>query len=158
MKGTWQTTDGGGDGLAVALVIGAAVLAAAIAGPVAAAVGELLRAVVIILGVVAVLALAAGAAVMAHRLRPGRPVRSSSQNLIKERAGQRVIAPREHEVRLPRSGTMRALGPSPGRGTGADRSQGRSHNFDHGELHLHFHGVTAEDVAAIIAEQDRRRL
>jgi hypothetical protein len=122
MKGTWQTTDGGGTGLAVPLAVGAAVLAAAVAGPVLAAVADLLRAVFIILAAAVVLALAGGAVAAVYRLRhpqpriapPGvihaRPVRP-----VQDRTGPRVLA-------APR------------------------------EVHIHLHDVSAEDMAAIIRQ------
>jgi hypothetical protein len=124
MKGTWQTTDGGGSGLAVPLAIGAAVLAAAVAGPVAAAVGELLRAVVIIAAVAAALALAAVAVAVALRLRGGhnRP---------------RLLPPRVHG-----SASVHAV---------QDRPEPRALPARQ-EVHLHFHGVDAEDVAAILRD------
>ena len=120
MKGTWQTNSG--SGVAVPLAIGAAVLAAAIAGPVAAAVGELLRALVIIAMVVVVLAVAATGVALALRLRHGPP-----------RA-------------LPR----RVFGPASVHAA-QDRTQPRALPARQ-EVHLHFHGVTAEDVAAILAD------
>jgi hypothetical protein len=126
MKGTWQTTEGGGSGLAVPLAIGAAVLAAAVAGPVAAAVGELLRAVVITIAVLGVLAALGGAALVAYRLRQGRAARVTSVSFprpLPRRPAQPLPAPRRE-----------AIGPPP-------------------EVHLHFHGVTAEDVAEIIRQQ-----
>jgi hypothetical protein len=127
MKGTWQTTDGGGSGLAVPLAIGAAVLAAAVAGPVAAAVGELLRAVVIIAAVAAALAVAAVAAAVALRLRggysrprvlPPRVYGSTSVHAVQGRPEPRALPPRQ-EV----------------------------------HVHHHWHGVSAEDVAAIIRQE-----
>jgi len=118
VKGTWQTNSG--SGVAVPLAIGAAVLAAAIAGPVAAAVGELLRALVIIAMVV--VAVAATGVALALRLRHGPP-----------RA-------------LPR----RVFGPASVHAA-QDRTQPRALPARQ-EVHLHFHGVTAEDVAAILAD------
>ena len=103
-------------------MVGAAVLAAAIAGPVAAAVGELLRALVIIAMVVVVLAVAATGVALALRLRHGPP-----------RA-------------LPR----RVFGPASVHAA-QDRTQPRALPARQ-EVHLHFHGVTAEDVAAILAD------
>jgi hypothetical protein len=132
VKGTWQTTDSGGAG-AVALVIGAAVLAAAIAGPVAAAVGELLRVLVIFVAVVIVLALAAVGAAVAYRLRRGRASGTTAGSLprpVPRRPIQAVSEPQPPAIEALR------------------------------EVHLHFHGVTAEDVAAIIARvnhEDRQR-
>jgi hypothetical protein len=93
----------------------------AVAGPVLAAIGELVRALVIIV-VVVVLAVAATGTVVALRLRRGPP-------------------------RLPPG----AISGRPVQGV-QDRSQPRA-LLARQEVHLHFHGVTAEDVAAIIARQ-----
>ena len=102
-------------------MVGAAVLATAIAGPVAAAVGELLRALVIIAVVVVVLAAAATGTVVALRLRhrppralPPRVFGSTSVHAVRGRPEPRALPARQ-------------------------------------EVHLHFHGVDAEDVAAILA-------
>jgi hypothetical protein len=130
MKGTWQTTDGGG-GLAVAAVVGAAILAAAIAGPVAAAVAELARIVVITIAVLGGLALTGGAALVVLRLRQGRASRTTRVSFPRA-----VPLARAEPLSAPR---REAIGPS------------------RPELHLHFHGVTAEDVAEIIARQARRQ-
>jgi hypothetical protein len=126
MKGTWQTTDGGG-GLAGPLAIGAAVLAAAVAGPVVAAAAELLRAVVIIVAVAVALAVLAAAGFVAYRLRQGRASRTT-----------RVSFPRA--VPLARAKSLSAPRPPAVEGPR--------------QVHLHFHGVSAEDVAAIIARQN----
>jgi hypothetical protein len=124
VKGTWETTDTGG-GIGAALgVIGAVVLAAAVAGPVVAAVAELARAVVIIVIAVVVLAVAATVAAVALRLRDGPP---------------RALPPRVYG-----STSVHAV---------RDRTQPRALPAQP-EVHLHFHGVTAEDVAAIIARQN----
>jgi hypothetical protein len=124
VKGTWQTTDGGGSGLAVPLAVGAAVLAVAIAGPAAAAVAAVAEALVITIAVLGALVLLAGAAFVTYRLRHGQPralpprvYGSTSIHAMQGRAEPRALPARQ-------------------------------------ELHLHFHGVTAEDVAAIIARQN----
>ena len=124
MKGTWKTDSGGSGAGEAALLIGVIVLAAAVAGPVLAAVGELLRALVIIAAVVVVLAVAATGAAVALRLRhrpppplPPRVYGSTSVHAVRDRTQPRAL-PAQPEV------------------------------------HLHFHGVTAEDVAAIIARQN----
>jgi hypothetical protein len=129
VKGTWETTDSGGGGIGAALgVIGAVLLVAAIAGPVVAAVAVLARLVVII--VIAAVALAAigGGAAIVLRLRHGPP---------------RAPQPRVYGSR-----SVHAM---------QDRPEPRALPARQ-ELHLHFHGVGAEDVAVIIADQERRRL
>jgi hypothetical protein len=113
----------------VPLAAGAAVLAAAIAGPVAAAVAAVAEALVITIAVLSALVLLGGAALVTYRLRHSGP-----QNAA------RVTA-------LPRDVT-RAARPLPGPRPAAIEAPR--------EVHLHFHGVTAEDVAEIIAGQDTR--
>jgi hypothetical protein len=126
MRGTWQTTDGGGG--TIALVIGAAVLAAAIAGPVAAAAAAVAEALIITIAVLGGLAAVAGTALVAYRLRQGRANRTTP-----------VSFPRP----VPRRPVQALPGPErPAIGRPA-------------EVHLHFHGVTAEEVAAILAEHGR---
>jgi hypothetical protein len=106
---------GGGSGNGWLVILGAIVLAA-IAGPVAHAIRDLIM--VIGITVAVVLVAASMAAILAYRVRR-RDARALTQR------GARALPTPE---RL-------ALG----------RSQ---------EVHLHFHGVSAEDVAAIIARQD----
>jgi hypothetical protein len=99
------------------LVIAGAIALAAIGGPVAHAIRDLIMALAITVAVA--LAAAGTAAILTVRARSrGAPV-------------------------LTQQGT-RAL-PAPGQ-----RALGRAH-----EIHLHFHGVSAEDVAAIIARPDK---
>jgi hypothetical protein len=129
MKGTWQTTDGGG-GLTVPLAVGAAALAVLAAAPVAAALAAVAEALVITIAVLGALVLLGGAAFVTYRLRHSAP-----QNAA------RVTA-------LPR-GVTRAARPLPG-------PRPRVLEAPRPELHLHFHGVTAEDVAEIIDGQDTR--
>jgi hypothetical protein len=120
-----HTHGGGGfDPMPILIIIGAI----AVAGPVAAAVVELLHilliAVVVILSLGAV-GLAAVIAFRVHRWRAGAPARVSLPAPTVVRA---VQAPREPQPTIE-----------------------RAH-----EVHLHLHGVTAEDVAAIIARQTGR--
>jgi len=105
---------GGGNGW---LLIAGALALAAIAGPVAHAIRDLIMVLAITMAVV--LAAAGTAAVLIHRARC---------------RGTRALAQR----------SMRALPPA------EQRALGRAP-----EVHLHFHGVSAEDVAAIIARQDK---
>ena len=131
MRGTWQTTDGGGGGagLAVLALIAAAVLAV----PVLTALARVLEVLAVVLGAVAVLAVLAGAGAVVYRLRRGP-----------------APAPRGRpgHIRVthlpPAAGPAEPL-PAPRReAIGAPRP----------EVHVHFHGVTAEEVAAIIARQN----
>lgn len=125
-----------------AAVIGAVILAAAIAGLIAAAAAELLRAVLIAAAVIFALAGAAGAALLAYRIRHGR----TPQALPAHRA--RVAVRPQPPPPVPRQ----AADPLPGPQRPAIKAPR--------EVHLHFHGVTAEDVAAILARvnhQDHER-
>jgi hypothetical protein len=107
--------DGGGSGNLWLVIFGAIALAA-IVGPVAHAIRDL----IIALAITAAVVLAAGtAAVLTYRAR-----RRDTGALTQRR--------------------IRAL-PTPER-----LALGRSQ-----EVHLHFHGVSAEDVVAIIARQDK---
>jgi hypothetical protein len=104
---------GGGNGW---LVILGAIVLAAIAGPAAHALSDLIQALAITVAVV--LAAAGLAAALAYRIR-------HKDTKALTRQGKRALpAPQQ-----------RALG----------RAQ---------EVHLHFHGVSAEDVAAILARPD----
>jgi hypothetical protein len=107
---------GGGSGNGWLVILGA-IAVAALAGPVAHAIRDLIT--VAAITVALVLAAAGTAAVLTYRTRR-RDARALTQRGI------------------------RAL-PTP-----EQRALGRAQ-----EVHLHFHGVSAEDVAAIIARQDK---
>jgi len=107
---------GGGSGNGWLVILGATAMAA-IAGPAAYAIRDLIMMLAITVAVV--LAAAGTAAVLTYRARR-RDARALTQ-----RGARALLAPGQ-----------RALG----------RAQ---------EVHLHFHGVSAEDVAAIIARQDK---
>jgi hypothetical protein len=132
MRGTWQTTDGGGSGIGTALlVLVGAALAVKAAPAVLGAAAELLHVVLIVVfiaactgavGVIALLALKcrrvrAGAAARTMPPAPPTVVRAALPLPQERRAGE---LPRESQREL---------------------SSG---------LHLHFHGISAEDVAAIL--------
>jgi hypothetical protein len=124
MRGTWQTTDSGGSGLGQAVVIvGAAALIASVAGPVAAAVAGVIEAVLVVLAVIVGLAVAGGLALVAYRVR-GRRANTVPPGIIHAPPPARPVQART----VPRA-------------------------IERREVHLHFHGVTAEDVAAIIERQ-----
>jgi hypothetical protein len=123
-----HTHPGGGAGTA-ALVVGAAVLAAAVAGPVLAAAAELLRIVVITVAVVVGLALAAGIAAAALWLRRRHAIPAavvSQPRPVPWRATEPLSASRRSAAALP----------APGRP----------------EVHLHFHGVSAEDIVEALRQ------
>ena len=127
-----HTHGSGGNGLGMVVLV---IVAAALLGPaVAAAVAELLHVLVIML---AVLAGIAGAGVVAlaafhvHRWRAGGTIQRPLPAPPRQRAVQGAPAPRA--IQAPRE-------PRPALERG-------------GQLHLHFHGVAPEDVAAIIRSQ-----
>lgn len=129
MKGTWQTTDSGsGIGTAAAVVLAAAVIAA-VAVPVVRAVTHLLEVLAVVMAVVLGVGLLAGIALVAWRLRQGRqntPLVVHRATPVTHRAAEPLTAPQQ----------ARAALPAPERP----------------ELHLHFHGMSAADVAAVIAQ------
>lgn len=132
MKGTWQTTSSGGDGIGtVALVVLAAIVVAAVAGPVVHAAAELVRLVVIAAAIIAGLALAAAVALVAWRLRRRRlssPLVVHQAPPVTYRSAESLPAPQSSPAAIP-----------------APQRQA--------EVHLHFHGVDAAEVAAILAER-----
>jgi hypothetical protein len=117
---------GGGIGAAVVAVVAIA-LAVKVLPVVVGAVAELVHLVLIVAAVLAGIAAAAGAAYVAFRLRH----RATEPARLVHRA---------HPVTQRRSQALPEPRPA------IERSQ---------EVHLHLHGVSAEDVAAII-EQGRR--
>jgi hypothetical protein len=133
MRGTWQTTDGGGSGLGTAVLV---ILAVALLGPavaaaataVAAAVAELVHIVLIAVAVLLGLGAAGLVALVAFRVSRGR-----------------------HEA----ARVLYRVTPAPPRPSRA-LPEPRPAIEAPGQLHLHFHGVEAEDVAAIIQEQRER--
>lgn len=132
MKGTWQTTDSGGGGAGVVLVAGLMLLAAS-----GAATAIAVTVVVILISVVVltVLTVAGLAAFLVYRARRG--------------AGEPPeggFAPRPVVYRLPGPERPAAAVPAPKRP--AIEAPAR-------ELHLHFHGVDAEQVAEILRQQER---
>jgi hypothetical protein len=127
MKGTWQTTEGGGGGglVTVVLIIVGAALAVKAAPAVLGAAAEVLRVFLIVAGVVAGAGAAALVGLLAWRWR----------------SWQKDVA----RARLPHSPELvRAAQPLPGPRPAIERAP---------EIHLHLHGVSAEDAAAIIRRQ-----
>jgi uncharacterized membrane protein YraQ (UPF0718 family) len=125
MKGTWETTEGGGSGLGMVLVI---IVAAALLGPaVAAAVAELLHLLVLVLVAVAALGAACLAGLLAFgaRRRLEDAARAEPPNLgavsplHTARAAHQLPQPRP-AIEAPR------------------------------QVHIHLHGVTPEDVAELV--------
>jgi len=128
VKGTWQTDPGsGGMGAAIA-VVAVVIIGAAIAGPVVHAVAELARLLLIAAAVLAVLAVAGGVtALVLMRRRSARRAPYWATEARPARPVQARTAPRE----LPARPEV--------------------------HQHLHFHGVTPEEVAAIIDQRGAHR-
>jgi hypothetical protein len=127
VKGTWQTTDGGsGLGVAVA-AIAMAVVIGSVAAPVIAVADALARAVLITAAVIVGLAGLGLLALLGHRLRYRRPGGTTRASFLG------TVQPRPTQA-LPAAPPTSAALPPPARR----------------EVHLHFHGVTADDVAEIL--------
>jgi hypothetical protein len=141
MKGTWQTTDsgggGGGLGIVVLIIIAAALLGPAIgaaASAVAAAVAELVHIVLIIVAVLLGLAAAAVAALVgvrawrwhtAHSLPRAEPAPPPWRGTVTGPEPQQLADETPLAIEAPR------------------------------QVHLHFHGVQAEDVAELARRQQQ---
>jgi hypothetical protein len=126
MCGTWQTTDGGGGSglleLVAAIVVIAVVVSAA--GPVVAAVGELVHILLVTAAVLLGLAAVALVAYVAYRLRHKNAARAIASPPGMARAARPLPAPQRPAI-----------------------GESAVH------IHHHWHGVDAEDVAAIIRSQ-----
>jgi hypothetical protein len=124
-SGAHTHPDSSGTGSAV-LVVLAVIVAAALARPVIAAVAELVRLVLIAGAVTLGLALTAGAALAAHRLRrrgPGAALVVHRVTPVTPRAAETLPAAPRPVIETPRP-----------------------------EIHLHLHGVSAADIAAVISQ------
>ncbi len=118
----------GGSGLGMAvLVLFAAAVAVKLAGPVVAALGELLRVALVVAGVLLGLAGAGLVALVAFRVRRAR------------QKPPRVV----HRITLAPPRASHALPES--QRPAIEQSAG---------LHLHLHGVTAKDIAALLARRN----
>lgn len=120
--GTWQQTGGGGFDPAPLLIIIGAVL---VAGPVMAAVAELLHLLVIVLVAAVAVMVVAAAGIIAWRWRHrGTPPRRPAWQELPRPMPARPVQPRTERPAI-----------------------------EQRQVHLHFHGVTAEQVASVIREQ-----
>lgn len=100
-----------------------------IAVPVLTALAHLIEVLAVVLGIVLSVAVLAVAALVAYRIRRGRAPLALPVHRAQALPGQAaepLPGPRRPAISAPKQ-----------------------------ELHLHFHGVTAEDVASIIAERNR---
>jgi hypothetical protein len=122
---------GSGLGTAVLVIVGAA-LAVNVAGPVVAAVGELFHVLVIVAGVIVGVGAVCVGGLLAWRWR--RPRLDAARTAPPAFAQAKVV---RAAPPLPRERQAPELTSTPGRELP-------------GGLHLHFHGVSAEDFAAII--------
>ena len=122
---------GGGSGIGAAvLAVVAVALAVKVLPVVVDAVAELLRIVLITVAVLAGLAVAGGAAYVALRVRHRAtepPRRVYQAHPLAQPRSQALPEPRRSAAALPPAG---------------------------GQLHIHFHGVAPEDVAAIVERQN----
>jgi hypothetical protein len=133
MRGTWQTTSSGGGGMGNAIgaavtVAVLAVLAVKVAGQAGAAVGEMLRAAGITVGVIAGMTASAGVGLWVWRRTHRQPLPPAPppRQVTPARAPWQVDADQPRQLEAGR------------------------------ELHLHLHDVSAEDVAAILRKGDER--
>jgi hypothetical protein len=132
MKGTWQTTDGGGLGDAVAAVV-VVLVVVAVAGPVlgaaAAAVAELVHVLLIAAAVIVGVGAAGLVGLLTWRWR------------CWQAGAARAMPPLSPRV-------ARAAQPLPAPPSAIERAP---------EVHLHLHGVTPEEIAAILNRRDKPR-
>jgi hypothetical protein len=122
---------GSGLGMAVLVVVGAA-LVVKLAGPVLAAVAELVRVILIVAGVILGIGIAGLVGLLAFRVR--RRLRGAA----------RVEPPNPGAV-SPLHGVARAARPLP---------QPRPAIEHPTEVHLHLHRITHADIAAILAQEN----
>lgn len=125
MRGTWQTTGGGGDAVAAVAVIAIAVVVLAALSAAVRAVAAIPAYVWVLVSVAIVAAVAGGVALAVRVYR------------------------REGDALAARAEQLRAL-PPPAQRISAPRRQA----LPPVEQHIHFHGVSATDVAAILASRN----
>jgi hypothetical protein len=132
MEGTWKTTGGGGSGFGdILAVVGVILLLAVAAGPVVAAVGELVHILLIAVAVIGGLAAVGLVAFIAYRVRHRRSLPAAARVLpspVQARAAQALPEPQRRAIGQPEV-----------------------------HIHHHWHGVDVEDVAAIIRHQQEGR-
>jgi hypothetical protein len=130
-------THGGGSGLGdILAALGVLLVAAAVAGPVIAAVGELIHVLVIVAGVIVGIGAVCVGGLLAWRWR--RPALDAARTAPPAFASAKVV---------------RAAPPLPRERQTPELTATTGQELP-GSLHLHFHGVSDDDVAAIM---DRHR-
>jgi hypothetical protein len=140
MHGTWKTTSGGGGGGSAVALVAVAIVVAAIAGPVVHAVADIVQTIMIVGAVLVVVLVAGGVALLALRLRPTRPnapLVASRVTAVPQRA---AWAP---PARPSRADLEREL---------ADARAELAQGATTGPQHVHFHGMSAEDIATIMRQ------
>jgi len=128
MRGTWQTTDTGGHGGLVLVVV---VVALAIGSGAASAAVSALVTILIVLGSIIGFAVLCGIGVLVYRGRqdrPAAPIGARPVHQVPSAAPQRLEAAQPLAIEAPRN-----------------------------ELHLHFHGMDAAEVAEAIREASKGR-
>ena len=132
MRGTWQTTDsGGGTGLAVAVIIALVLLGSGVASAAASALASLLVTLAIVLGSVIGLAVLGGIGWLAYRARSGLTRSDRPGRPIEARPVVQLPPVPRPDLSPPYKAAI-----EPGR-----------------EIHLHFHGLTPEQIAAIVTQR-----
>ena len=123
MRGTWQTTGSSGSSGLVLAVIAAAVL---IGSGAVSAIASALVTILIIVGVVIVLAVAGVVALLVYRTRserPGRPIEAPAVYQLPPDPRPRLEDSHKPAIEPPR------------------------------EIHLHLHGLTPDQLAAIVTQR-----
>jgi hypothetical protein len=132
MRGTCQTTDGGGLGDVVAAVV-VVLVVVAVAGPVLGAVAAAVAELVHVLLIAAAVIVGVGAAGLVGLLSGGGAAGRQARPAPCPRLSPRVA---------------RAAQPLPAPPPAIERAP---------EVHLHLHGVTPEEIAAILNRRDKPR-
>jgi hypothetical protein len=125
VRGTWQTTDSGG-GMVLAVIVVLVLLGSGAASAAASAIASLLVTLAIVLGSVIGLAVLGGIAWLVYGARQDRPGRPIAARVISQLPPERL--PQLEGSHKPAIGQAR-------------------------EVHIHLHGVTPEQLAAIVTQR-----
>jgi hypothetical protein len=126
VRGTWQTTGSGSGGLVLVVIAAVVLIGSGTASAAASALTSLLVTIAIIIGSVIALAILGGIAWLVYRARSDRPGRAIAAPVVSQ---------------LPPAGRPALEG---------------SHNpaiEPAREIHLHLHGLTPDQVAAIVTQR-----